>query len=420
MTTKDKSEVELLIEAMADIFNIATDGFSEFSKDARETASGKFSKAASSGDYSAAASSGDYSAAAVSGYSSTAASSGYSSKAAVSGDYSTAAGAGDSSKAAAAGYSSTAASSGSSSKAASAGSSSAAASSGYSSAAASSGDYSAAASSGNYSKAAATGDSSKAASSGYSSKAAVSGDSSTAAVSGNYSTAAAAGDSSKAAAVGYSSKAAAAGDYSTAAVSGNYSTAASSGNYSACAAVGYRAAVKGDMGNLLMASEYVRKDGEFVPVGGKADLVDGKKLKPDRWYIVEQGEWVEVDFSDGIFSRVISHKAGVKKVRTDDGQVLFVVQDDKGNTAHGETIAKARKDLVYKAVAKFDDPIPKKATGKEWVAIYRAVTGACAAGVKLFVEQTGTDLEQVYTAKAVAELARGQYGAEQFGKKVGA
>jgi hypothetical protein len=107
------------------------------------------------------------------------------------------------------------------------------------------------------------------------------GHSSTAASSGNSSTAASSGNSSTAASSGDYSKAASSGNSSTAASSGNYSTAESAGKHSACTSVGYRAAVKGDLGNLLMASEYIKKDNELVPVGGKADLVDGKLLKPN-------------------------------------------------------------------------------------------------------------------------------------------
>jgi len=353
MTTQ-KSQAEIEIEALQDVFNIATTGFDEFYKTAKEKDKDK-------GDYSTAASSGYYSTAASSGYGSKAASSGYGSKAASSGDYS---------------------------KAASSGDSSTAASSGYVSKAASSGNYSTAASSGYYSTAASSGDYSTAASSGY------------------YSTAASSG---------YGSKAASSGDYSKAASSGKYSKAESSGEHSGCTSIGYRAAVKGDLGNLLMASEYT-KDG--VPVGGNADLVDGKNLKAGSWYIVEKGAWVEVDFTDRVFSYVLSNKKGVKKVKTEQGKVLYVVSDDKGNSAHGETIAKAREDLIYKDIAKFDGELPKKATGKEWVGIYRAVTGTCAAGVKNFVEQTGKSLDDTYTAKEIAKLVHGNFGAEQFAKKL--
>ena len=153
---------------------------------------------------------------------------------------------------------------------------------------------------------------------------------------GNYSTAASSGNSSAAASSGDGSKAASSGDGST---------AASSGDYSACAAIGYRAAVKGDKGNLLMASEYTKKNGEYVPIGGKADIVDGKKLKADCWYIVEGGEWVEVDFTDEI-------------------------------------------------------------------------TGACSAGVKVFVESTGKDIASTYTPMEIVDLTVGQFGAEKFKEKV--
>jgi hypothetical protein len=309
--TKEKSQAELEIEALADVFGIATTGFEKFAKEAKENSS--------SGNYSTAASSGD---------SSTAASSGYSSKAASSGNYSTAA---------------------------------------------SSGDYSKAASSGDYSKAASSGNYSTAASSGYSSKAASSGD---------------------------------------------YSKAESSGEHSACASVGYRAAVKGDKGNLLMASEYIKKDDKLIPIGGKADIVDGKKLKAGSWYIVENGAWQEVDFSDGIFSRVISNKAGVKKVKTEDGKVLYVVGDENGNFAHGETIKEAREDLVYKAIAKFDGKMPAKTTVKEWIGLYRAVTGACGAGVRGFCEKTFESLDDEYTAKQIVKLVQGQYGADKFAAAV--
>jgi len=262
---------------------------------------------------------------------------------------------------------------------------------------------------GDCSKAASSGDSSKAASSGYYSTAASSGDSSTAASSGNSSTAASSGDSSTAAS---------SGNYSTAASSGDCSTAASSGDFSACSALGYRAAVKGDKGNLLMASEYVKKDGIYIPVGGKADLVDGKKIKANQWYIVEGGKWVAVDFTDNIFAYVLSNKAGVKKVKTENGKILFIVTDDNSNSAHGETIAEAREDLIYKSVAKFDGEIPKTATGKEWIGIYRAVTGACAIGVRMFVEGTGKSIDDNYTAKEISVLVKGQYGADKFAEKI--
>ena len=167
-----------------------------------------------------------------------------------------------------------------------------------------------------------------------------------------------------------------------------------------------------------MTSEYIEKDGNYVPVGGKADIVDGKILKPGCWYIVEKGEWVEVDFTDGVFSYVLSTKSGVKKVKTESGDVLFIVSDDNGNSAHGKTIEEARADLIYKVVAKFEGELPESAKGTEWIGIYRAVTGACSTGVRLFVESTGKSLDDTYTAKEIAELVKGKFGADKFAEKL--
>ena len=124
-----------------------------------------------------------------------------------------------------------------------------------------------------------------------------------------------------------------------------------------------------------------------------------------------------MDNSDGIFGYVLSNRSGVQKIRNDSGEILFVVSDENGNTAHGKTIKEARADLVYKNIAKFEGEVPKSATGKEWVGIYRAITGACSAGVRIFVESKKIDLEKKYTGKQVVKIVEGQYGAEAFKEK---
>jgi len=231
--------------------------------------------------------------------------------------------------------------------------------------------------------------------------------------SGGYSKSASSGNYSKSASLGNGSKSASSGDYSQSASSGDYSQSASSGDGAACSALGYRAAVRGDIGNLLMCSEYV----DNKPVGGLAALVDGKTLQPQCWYIVEKGAWVEVDFTDGVFSYVLKTTKGVKKVRTNSGDVLYIVGDGNGNFAHGKTIKEARADLVYKVTAKFDGTLPESATGAEWVAIYRAATGACAAGCKNFVESNRVDLNATYTLAQVRKLTAGKFGSEKLAAK---
>jgi hypothetical protein len=266
----------------------------------------------------------------------------------------------------------------------SSGNHSTAASSGDHSTAASSGDHSTAASSGNHSRAASSGYLSRAASSGYQSTAASSGDSSKAASSGDHSTAASSGYHSTAASSGYHSTAASSGDHSTAASSGNHSRAASSGVNSACSALGYKALVKGDIGNLLMCSEFDKKG---KPLGGKADIVDGVKIKSDTWYSVLNAKWVEVELTDGIFSYVVSVKGNIKKLKNTNGGLSYLVSDGQGNSAHGKTIKNARDDLAFKLISKDVEqfknmPLKTTKTPQEWAMVYRAITGACQYGTK--------------------------------------
>jgi len=262
-----------------------------------------------------------------------------------------------------------------------------------------------------------SGDFSTAASSGDSSKAASSGDSSTAASSGDFSTAASSGDSSTAASSGNFSKAASSGDSSKAASSGNFSKAASSGYSSACSALGYRAAVKGDLGNLIMASEYHEKDGKLIPVGGKADIIDDKKLKAQCWYIVEGGQWVEVDYTDDVFNRVVSTKGNVKKLKDDNGNFLYVVTDGE-KSAHGKTIKEARDSLVYKIKDRDKSRyeglgLDQTFTVPEFIEMYRVITGACEYGVKAFVEGQ-SKIKKKYTVQEIINLTKGQFGHNEF------
>jgi len=281
-----------------------------------------------------------------------------------------------------------------------------AASSGYHSTAASSGDYSTAASSGYHSKAASSGNYSKAASSG---------DHSKAASSGNYSKAASSGYYSGAASSGYHSTAASSGDHSKAASSGDHSKAASSGVNSACSALGYLSCVKGDIGNLLMCSEF---DNEGKPLGGKADIVDGEKIKQGTWYSVLNGKWIEVDLTDGLFNYVLSVKGNVKKLKKPNGGLLYLVCDVHGNSAHGKTIKQAREALLFKTMdrdvsAYKNMPLDTVKSPTEWAAVYSVITGACQAGCQYFIEQKGK-LKKSYTLEEILKETEGAYGYARF------
>ena len=161
--------------------------------------------------------------------------------------------------------------------------------------AATSGDSSPAATSGDSSHAATSGDSSPAATSGDSSHAATSGDSSPAATSGYSSSAATSGDSSPAATSGDHSCAVTSGDSSHAVTSGDSSHAVTSGDSSIAAAIGRNSKAKSTIGNWIVLAEYGEWNGKTYPVlCVKCGKIDGVSLKPDTWYQLKNGEFVEV------------------------------------------------------------------------------------------------------------------------------
>ena len=145
-------------------------------------------------------------------------------------------------------------------------------------------------------KKATSGKYSPAATAGYSSHAATSGDSSPAATSGYSSPAATSGDSSPAATSGYSSPAATSGYSSPAATSGDSSPAATSGKESIAAAIGRNSKAKSTIGNWIVLAEYGQWNGYCYPVlCVKCGKIDGESLKPDVWYKLNDGEFVEAE-----------------------------------------------------------------------------------------------------------------------------
>ena len=127
-----------------------------------------------------------------------------------------------------------------------------------------------------------------------------SGDYSTGAASGDYSTGAASGDYSTGAASGRYSTGAASGRYSTGAASGRYSTGAASGDYSTAevsgkdsiaVANGYKSKARGAIGCYIVLTEY---DDSGNMLLAKMAKVDGAIIKENTWYMLENGEFVEV------------------------------------------------------------------------------------------------------------------------------
>ncbi len=133
----------------------------------------------------------------------------------------------------------------------------------------------------------AQGDRGHAAAQGNSGHAAAQGDEGHAVAEGKWGHAAAQGDSGHAVAQGYMGHAVAQGKWGHAEVHGENSIAASFGIDGT--------AMAEKVGSWLTVYEWEEIDGEWEIKDGKCVRVDGEKIKPNVWYKLENGEFVEVE-----------------------------------------------------------------------------------------------------------------------------
>ncbi len=124
-----------------------------------------------------------------------------------------------------------------------------------------------------------------------------SGDFSQLAASGYSSQLAASGYSSQLAASGDSSQLAASGDSSQLAASGDYSKLELNGKYSVGIIAGSNGKIKGNTGCWITLSEwkYDANIGKDIPVCVRSAQIDGEILKADTFYMLRNGEFVEVE-----------------------------------------------------------------------------------------------------------------------------
>ena len=116
---------------------------------------------------------------------------------------------------------------------------------------------------------------------------------SSAATSGNGSSAATSGDWSSAATSGYRSSAATSGNGSSAATSGEESSAATKNKNGIALACGKNAKAKGVIGSHIVVTEWDEAQENMLAV--LCGKIDGDTLKPDTWYTVKDGKFVEVE-----------------------------------------------------------------------------------------------------------------------------
>ena len=147
------------------------------------------------------------------------------------------------------------------------------------------GDGAHAATNGNKAHAATTGNKAHAATTGDGAHAATTGDEAHAATTGYYAHAATTGNKAHAATTGDGAHAATTGDWAHAEVSGKESIAS---------ALGIGGKAKGALGCWIVCAEWENKSTDWHIKCVKAAAVDGENIKADTWYMLKDGEFVEV------------------------------------------------------------------------------------------------------------------------------
>ena len=104
------------------------------------------------------------------------------------------------------------------------------------------------------------------------------------------------GDYAKIGSSGGSAKIGSSGGYAKIGSSGDYAKIDSTGEDSVIMCAGEGSVAKAKIGSWITLAEWKRDDrkGRLVPVCVKTERVDGIKIKPDTWYTLQDGEFVEV------------------------------------------------------------------------------------------------------------------------------
>ena len=87
------------------------------------------------------------------------------------------------------------------------------------------------------------------------------------------------------------------GDYAQIGSSGYYAQINSTGEDSVICCSGINSRVKAKVGSWITLSEWIYSDEKkrYIPKCVKTEYVDGEKIKADTWYILQNGEFKEVE-----------------------------------------------------------------------------------------------------------------------------
>jgi hypothetical protein len=145
-------------------------------------------------------------------------------------------------------------------------------------------------------------------------------------------------------------------------------------------------------------------------------------LSEDECYILYKREFHPVTYADRIqlIKKNVKVAGGmtiwrVEEPYNDKSEIKYLVHDGE-NYAHGKTLREAKDDLLYKTSDRDtsvyevwkSDP-GHVITKADAIKGYRAITGACEAGVRNFVSKLKVVPEKL-TVTELIDITAGQYG----------
>ena len=115
--------------------------------------------------------------------------------------------------------------------------------------------------------------------------------------SGNYAKIGSSGYYAQIGSSGYSAKIGSSGNSAKIGSSGDYAKIDSTGDDSVIMCAGKNSKAKAKVGSWITLAEWVWSDGKnrYVPKCVKTEHVDGERIKPDTWYQLKDGEFIEVN-----------------------------------------------------------------------------------------------------------------------------
>ena len=122
-------------------------------------------------------------------------------------------------------------------------------------------------------------------------------------------------------------------------------------------------------------------------------------------------------FADNILAKIVSVKGCVSRVILVGKTKISYLVTDGVVWSHGETLKVARDGLIYKISSRDTTEFKNwkhdtVVTLSQAIKSYRAITGACEQGVKIWMENKKIP-ESMTISQAIA-LTRGAYGADAF------